>query len=76
MKMVSRVIGKGYVKVTFYTNEEWEERLAVDKMLDTNILAESKVEDIKEIREGMRVWDNYSQRFYSETSPHTFIMEE
>lgn len=76
MKMVSRIIGKGYVKVTFYTNEEWEERLAVDKMLGTNILAESKVEDIKEIREGMRAWDNYSQRFYSETSPHTFIMEE
>lgn len=76
MKMVSRVIGKGYVKVTFYTNEEWEERLAVDKMLGTNILAESKVEDIKDIREGMRTWDHYSQRFYSETSPHTFIMEE
>ena len=76
MKMVSRIIGNGYVKVTFYTPEEWEERLAVDKMLGTNILAESKVEDIKEIREGMRSWDNYSQRFYSETSPHTFIMEE
>jgi hypothetical protein len=76
MKMVSRIIGKGFVKVTFYTNEEWEERLAVDKMLGTSTLAESKVEDIKEIREGIRAWDNYGQRFYSETSPHTFIFEE
>jgi hypothetical protein len=76
MKMVSRIIGKGYVKVTFYSNAEWEERLAVDKMLGTNTLAESTIEDIKDIREGMRAWDNYNQRFYSETSPHTFIMEE
>ncbi len=76
MKMVSRTIGNGYFKVTFYSNEEWQEFLEVQKMMGNDI-ASLEVVDVKDIREGfMTRWRNHTQRFYSETSPHTFIIEE
>lgn len=76
MKMVTRTIGNGYFKVTFYSNEEWQEFLEVQKMMGNDI-ASLEVVDVKDIREGfISRWRNYTQRFYSETSPHTFIIEE
>jgi hypothetical protein len=76
MKMVSRIIGKGYIKVTFYSPEEWQEFLEVQKMMGNDITS-LEVVDVKDLREAFTTrWRNYTQRFYSETSPHTFIIEE
>lgn len=76
MKMVCRIIGEGYIKVTFYSPEEWQEFLEVQKMMGNDITS-LDVTDIKDIREAFTTrWRNYTQRFYSETSPHTFIIEE
>ncbi|SKC66886.1 hypothetical protein [Ohtaekwangia koreensis] len=77
MKMVSRPIGSGYVKITFYSNDEWQEFLEVQKMMGTLDVSTLEVSDVKDIRDGfISRWRNYTQRFYSETSPHTFIIEE
>ncbi|HEY9046396.1 MAG TPA: hypothetical protein VIN08_10895 [Ohtaekwangia sp.] len=77
MKMVSRLIGEGYYKVTFYSPQEWEEFLEVQKMIGTIDVTKLEVTEVKDLREAFTTrWRNYTQRFYSETSPHTFIIEE
>jgi hypothetical protein len=76
LKMVSQPIGEGYVKVTFYTQQEWAERLEVENSMGIRLLENAEVSDVKDVRDGFaRKWSNYRQRFDSESSPHTFILE-
>jgi hypothetical protein len=77
MKMVNKRIGPGYMKVTFYSNQEWQELQEFMRMQDPSLLEHTEVLEVKDMREGFIThWRNPSQKFYSDTSPNTFIIEE